>query len=333
LISQAYLADFKVSSAPDTSSEDFLMASESDTFLTRAGRINSSRQIRPTRVAILHGSRASGSNVSNEEIHDALTRLFVPLNARIVSVQEMTQAGISDLLTSQAYDVVGLIGEASEFDFVLRRKGVGYSPRLRLRGGNVESDLQRESESIILAFAPNFYFKDVKNYLKISDAVVFCDVTERDWPQEIAKVVYHFFESLVVPSMLNIDIADVKHIAKGIGLAFNISDDSNKKIIARLPKSCLVARSALLHFSCDPDVHLKEVYSISKAIALKKGIADFDLQINTHADAKKVIRKVNVKMGIRIRDRIKKEFGAITPSCPALTDSKRISLTAILFGL
>jgi hypothetical protein len=302
------------------------MVSKSDTFLTSSGPISSNRQIRPTRVAILHGSRVSSSSSANNDIHNALTQLFIPLNVRIFSVHEMTQAGISDLLSSQAYDVVGLIGEASEFDFVRKKS----SSRLRLRTGGIESERQRESESIILAFAPNIYFKDVKSYLRISDAAVFCDIEGRNWPQEIARVVYHFFESLVVPSMLNIDLADVRHIAKGIGLAFNISDDSNKKIIARLPRSCLVARSALLHFSCDPGVRLKEVYSISKAIALKKGIANFDLQINSAAEAKKVIRKVNVKMGIRIRGGNRREF---VSAYPDLTEGKRISLTAILFGL
>jgi hypothetical protein len=260
----------------------------------------------------------SGSNMSNEEIHNTLSQLFMPLNARVFSVLEMTQAGISDLLTSQAYDVVGLIGEAQEFDV-----GLGRKP------GNSSGD----SESIILAFAPSDFFKDVKSYLRVSDAVVFCDVTGKDWPHEIAKVVYHFFESLVIPSMLNIDLADVRHIAKGIGLAFTLSEDNNKKIIADLPKSCLVARSALLHFSCTPDVHLKEVYSISKAIALKKGIANLDFPINTHADAKRVFRKVNVKMGIRIRDWNRRDFLGVGSHYPALTERKRISLTAILFGL
>jgi cell division GTPase FtsZ len=234
---------------------------------------------------------------------------------------------MSDLVSSPDYDVVGLIGKAEEFDFI-RKKGSGQ--RLRLRAGPSESESQRESESIVLAFAPNTQFRDVKKYLKNADAIVFCDATGRNWVQELSKVIYHFFESLVVPSMLNIDLADVKHIAKGIGLAFNISDDSNNKIIARLPKSCLVARSALLHFSCDPDVRLKEVYSISKAIALKKGIANVDLQINTPAEAKKLIRKVNVKMGIRVRNASKREFSSASSNVPEI---KRISLTAILFGL
>ncbi len=304
------------------------MASRSDTFLTSSGPIASSRQIRPTRIAILLGSKLFGTSTPQPEVRSALAHDFFPLNVRIFSVLEMTPAGMSDLVSSPDYDVVGLIGEADEFDFP-RKKSSGSS-RFRLKTNGVESESQRENDSIVLAFAPSTQFKDVKKYLKIADAIVFCDASGRNWSQEMSKVIYHFFESLVVPSMLNIDLADVKHIAKGIGLAFSITDDSNNKIIARLPKSCLVARSALLHFSCDPDVRLKEVYSISKAIALKKGISNFDSQINSHADAKRLIRKVNVKMGIRIRNANKRESPV---AGPALTDGKRISLTAILFGL
>jgi hypothetical protein len=322
------------------------MVSRSDTFLTSSGPIVSNRQIRPTRVAILHGSKIPDYNISQDQIHSTLAQIFLPLNARIFSVLEMTQAGISDLISSQAYDVVCLIGEAQEFDFS-RRKSNPSSSRLRLGnigGGGAEGEIQRiDANSLILAFAPNAYFRDVKSYLRISDAVVLCDVVAKNWLLQVAEVVYRFLESLVVPSMLNIDLADVKHIAKGIGLAFNLSDDSSKKLINRLPKSCLVARSALLHFSCDPDVRLKEVYSVSKAIALKKGITDLDTQINTHSDAKKVIRKVNVKMGIRINEAIRKD--AVSPSSRLGQNEtgieqeddddsrKRISLTAILFGL
>ncbi len=288
--------------------------------------------------------------MSQDQIHNTLAQIFLPLNARIFSVLEMTQAGMSDLVSSQAYDVVCLIGEAQEFDFS-RRKSNPTSSRLRLGsigGGGTESEIQRiDANSLILAFAPNAYFRDVKSYLRIADAVVLCDMVAKNWLLQVAEVVYRFLESLVVPSMLNIDLADVKHIAKGIGLAFNISEDNSKKLINLLPKSCLVARSALLHFSCDPDVRLKEVYSISKAIALKKGITDVDTQINTHSDAKKVIRKVNVKMGIRINEAIRKD--TIAPSSPSSGQGqnemgtegeedddaarKRISLTAILFGL
>jgi len=323
------------------------MVSRSDTFLTSSGPIVTNRQIRPTRVAILHGSKIPDYNISQDQIHNTLTQIFLPLNARIFSVSEMTQAGMSDLVSSQAYDVVCLIGEAQEFDFS-RRKSNPNSGRLKLGniGGGIEGEIQRiDANSLILAFAPNAFFRDVKSYLRIADAVVLCEVVAKNWLLQVAQVVYRFLESLVVPSMLNIDLADVKHIAKGIGLAFNISEDGSKKLINRLPKSCLVARSALLHFSCDPDVRLKEVYSVSKAIALKKGITDLDAQINTHSDAKKIIRKVNVKMGIRINEATRKE--AATPSSSSRLGQnetgkadevdddtgKRISLTAILFGL
>lgn len=269
-------------------------------FLSGSGEVSRYRQIRPTRIAILHGSKLE-SRLSNEEYHRSLVQLFSPLNVRIFSVLEMTQAGMSDLVSSKEYDVIGLIGEPKEFDFTRK-----FSGRFKK---NVDED------SIVLSFAPNTYFKHAKAYLQVSDAIILCE----DLPNQISKVVFHFFESLVVPSMLNIDLADVRSIAKGIGLAFNLSNDSSRKIIASLPKSCLVARSALLHFSCSEDVRLKEVYSISKAIALKKGLPD--MQINTHAEAKKLIRKVNVKMGIRIKD----------PS--ENVNEKRISMTAILFGL
>jgi hypothetical protein len=307
----------------------FPMASRSDTFLTSSGPTSSSRQVRPTRIAILLGSKLFGGIAPQGEIRNVLGQQFLPLNVHIFSVLEMTQSGMSDLVSSLDYDVVGLIGKADEFDFVRKKGGGSGSSRLHLRTNEAES--QRDLESIVLAFAPSTQFGDVKKDLKIADAIVFCDASGKNWQQDMSKVIYHFFESLVVPSMLNIDLADVKHIAKGIGLAFSIADDTNNRIIAKLPKSCLVARSALLHFSCYPDVRLKEVYSISKAIALKKGISNFDSQINTHADAKKLIRKVNVKMGIRIRNGNKKELSV--PSSALTGEGKRISLTAILFGL
>ena len=141
--------------------------------------------------------------------------------------------------------------------------------------------------------------------------------------------------------MLNVDVADVKRIAKGIGFAFNLSDDDHKKIIAMLPKDCFVARSAILHFSCKDDVRLREIYSIGKSIALKKGLASNDSQLTSHSDARKIIRKVNVKMGIRIigdNHEVEKEDcgnSAISHNNTqiAFHNEKRISMTAILFGI
>jgi hypothetical protein len=306
----------------------------SDTFATNAGQIVS-RQIRPTRVAIVHGSSITGSTVSHDEIHDALTTLFSPLNVRIFSILELSEAGMSDLVSSQAYDVIGLVGEADEFGSL--RKGSGR----RFRFHSDHSEYSEDTESILLSFAPRTRFGDAGKYLNFSDAVVLCDAIGRNWPLEVSRIVYHFFESLVVPSMLNVDLADVKRIAKGIGFAFNLSDDNNKRIIAMLPKDCFVARSAILHFSCKDDVRLGEIYSIAKSIALKKGLANSDPQLTSFSDAKKVIRKVNVKMGIRIvgddSDLEKEDSGKSAVSSAntqvALHDEKRISMTAILFGI
>ena len=135
--------------------------------------------------------------------------------------------------------------------------------------------------------------------------------------------------------MLNIDLADVKRIAKGVGLAFNVSEVDHRKIVSMLPDQCLVASSAVLHFSCREDVRLQEVYSISKSIALKKGLAGINPVVNGHQDAKKVIRKVNVKMGIRMVDNDGYNEVADAPfdSRSKKVDSKRISMTAILFGI
>ncbi len=286
----------------------------------------------------MHGSKLGGLKESSDEIHEALTRLFLPLNVRIFSTLEMTQSGMSDLISSPSYDVVGLVGEADEFAFV-RRKSSGFS-RFKFNksieessSSSSSSEFRRDSTPIVLAFAPSSQFEDARSFLGLADAIVFCDASGKKWVQEMSLVLYHFFESLIVPSMLNIDLADVKHIAKGIGLAFNISEDTNNKIISRLPKSCLVARSALLHFSCQPDVRLREIYSVSKAVALKKGIPNFDPEINTHADAKKLIRKVNVKMGIRIRNGNRRGVGDQRQLGALTEEKKRISLTAILFGL
>lgn len=296
--------------------------------------------MRPTRVAILHGS-----GHTERQVHAELEGRFRSIGANVFSSSEMTQAGMYDLITSRAYDVVGLIGEPREFDIPLR----GGSWSIAKTTSTVSSVArgaaadEASGNSIILAFAPNSHFQDARAYLKIADAVVLCNVPEGNWVVKVSEVAYRFFESLVVPSMLNIDLADVKHIARGIGLALSLSDDNHRKIIERLPKTCLVARSALLHFSCDPDVRLREVYAISKAIALKKGISSSggDPQINTHADAKKIIRKVNVKMGIRMISEPTTGNGVSSITSVESSEmgnqsekeSKRICLTAIFFGL
>ena len=265
----------------------------SDTLATNTGQFVN-EHIRPTKVAIVHGSSITDPTVAHDEIHDALTELFSPLNVRVFSVLELSEAGMSDLFSSHAYDVIGLVGEAHEFESAERRSSSGF----HFHDDHAASS--DDTESIILSFAPRTRFKDVRKYLTFSDAVVLCEAIERNWPLEVSRIVYHFLESLVVPSMLNIDLADVKRIAKGVGLAFNLSDVNSEKIIAKLPKDCFVASSAILHFSCKDDVRLGEIHTIAKSIALKKSLTNTDSELSSQSDARKLIRKVNIKMGIRI---------------------------------
>lgn len=282
------------------------MASVSDIY--RNSRPEEQGRTRPNRVAILHGSKLPGVP---GDVHEFLQKLFSPLKINVLSISSLSTDEKRDPAEILQYDVVGLIGAPGEFSF--------------LRSFRSKSD-----GPVILAFTPKTQFGSAKSYLKISNAVVLCEGPSDQWLLETARVVFSFFESIVIPSLLNIDVADVRNIAKGIGLAFNEADDAPGNIISRLPASCLVARSALLHFSCTDEVKLREIYSISKTIALKQGADLPEEELETHKDAIKLIRRVNVKMGIRIRE------GRLPFTWPQLSPQKqssRISMTAILFGI
>lgn len=268
-------------------------------------RGSSGEQLRPTKVAIIHGSHLSGLAISNDEIHDALLSLFSPLRVAVFSLQELGEAGVVDLVASRAYDAVGVVGEIE----------LGHLKETRHWKFPLLGDEAVPDESVVLSFIPRSSFGDAKRYLSFSNAVVLCE----DRP--LLQIVYHFFESLVVPSLLNVDLADVSRIAHDIGLAFNLSGCDHEKIVAKLPKECLVASSAILHFACRDDVSLREIYSISKSMVMKRPLTDISAN-----DTEAGIRRVNVKMGIRIRTSEDSE------QAPAFKDEDRISLTAILFG-
>ena len=282
------------------------MASISDIY--RNSRPEAQGRTRPNRVAILHGSKLP---VVSGDVHQFLQKLFSPLNINVLSVSSLSTDEKRNPTEILPYDVVGLVGAPGEFSFLR-----SFRPKL--------------DGPVILAFTPKAQFSSAKSYLKISNAVVLCEGPSDQWFSETARVVFSFFESIVVPSLLNIDVADVRNIAKGIGLAFSEADNAPSNIISRLPVSCLVARSALLHFSCSDEVKLREIYSISKTIAQKQGVALPEEELETHKDAIKLIRRVNVKMGIRIRE------GPRPFTWPHLDQQKgssRISMTAILFGI
>ena len=131
----------------------------------------------------------------------------------------------------------------------------------------------------------------------------------------LKSTVFHFYESLTLPSLLNIDLADVESIAHGIGLSFNVTGDSSDDVANRLPPETFLARSALLHFTCEKDVTLDEVYRISKTISTRKNLGPFVSDIP--GDQIKMYKRIRLKMGLRV-----------SPGA-----SSRISLTAVLFGI
>ena len=131
----------------------------SNTFTTSAEQIVNGR-MRPTRVAIVHGSSITGATVSNDEIHDALIALFSPLNIQVFSVLELSKAGMIDLISSQTYDIIGLVGEVGEFSSLRKRSASEF----RLHGDHEDSS--NDTESIVLSFTPRTRFKDVRKYFR-----------------------------------------------------------------------------------------------------------------------------------------------------------------------
>lgn len=136
----------------------------------------------------------------------------------------------------------------------------------------------------------------------------------------LSTTVFHFYESLTLPSLLNIDLADVDSIAGGIGISFNIVGNSSENIIKRLPKESYIAKSALLHFSCLKNVTLEEVYKITKTISARKLAYLYPNYIAKNE--KKMYKRIKLKMGLRVVDESQEK-----------TIRSRISLTAILFGI
>jgi hypothetical protein len=168
--------------------------------------------------------------------------------------------------------------------------------------------------------------ESIRKSLRHLNACILCHGFRK--PQDaLGNTIFHFYESLTLPSLLNIDLADVQSIAKGIGISFNVAGNSSREIVSKLPKESYVARSALLHFACKTNVTLEEVYRVSKAVSVKKTAAAaatlYARSSYKHSDVKKVYKRINIKMGLRVVE------GLGSNENP----SPRISLTAILFGI
>jgi len=184
----------------------------------------------------------------------------------------------------------------------------------------------------------------IRKSLKLLSACVICLGSGNTTTRALTEAAFHFYESLTMPSLLNIDLADVEAIAEGIGISFNQTGNESDEIIDKLPKQSYVAKSALLHFSCKKDVTLEEVYDISRAISIRR---EFSLsQVPTLPNEKAVYKRINIKMGLRIstededeeRSELKKfpnnnkQIGLGKP-INTIEKKPRISLTAILFGI
>lgn len=138
--------------------------------------------------------------------------------------------------------------------------------------------------------------------------------------EALATAVFHFYESLTLPSLLNIDLADVDSIAGGLGISFNVVGNTSEDIIRKLPKESYFAKSALLHFSCVKTVTLEEVYKVTKTISARK--LAYLYPNYASKNEKKLYKRIKLKIGLRVVDET-----AVKAKRP------RISLTAILFGI
>ncbi|MGI0090456.1 MAG: hypothetical protein ACREBS_01985 [Nitrososphaerales archaeon] len=210
---------------------------------------------------------------------------FARINVKFFAAGELQD------LQSEFFDVIGFLW-SKPFDEVRNLRN------------------QSASDGLLIGFSSNF-----DRSLRQLDAGVICRGSA-------LNSVFHFFESLTVPSLLNIDLADLKAIARGIGVSFYEESDSARELIKRLPKESFVAKSGLLHFACRREVTLDEIYSVSKAISLRQPCEKISAE-------EAEFRRFNIKMGVRIID----EGGKSEPESSKNRRLYRISLTAILFGI
>ncbi len=295
----------------------------------------------PCRAAIILGKQLYlPDGITPDQIYSTFSTIFSSINVDVRFMKDLDESPLGEIVAAREYDLIGLIGRPSEFNFRKPSSVIGHVRRNHSRQS-------QDRRSLLLAFVPDSQFGACNEYLKISDGVILCEAKSRPPILDVISIAYRLFESLSVPSMLNIDLADLTHIARGIGRALNLAENDYLEIISKLPPHCLVARSALLHFSCTEDVKLNEVYSISRTIALKRGASEnpsVEEKSAMHSEAK-WIRRVNVKMGIRVKPRLDNASekvmkdhslgvnSEIDLKTLANDSDKRINLTAILFGL
>jgi hypothetical protein len=232
----------------------------------------------------------------NAQSMQSVSQAFKDINVGLIASEKLSldsreDFGILGLLGDRALD--GSLKYLEEFDCLK----IGFFPE----GSRLES---------------------IRRSLKHLNACIICHGA-RNPREALTKTVFYFYESLTLPSLLNIDLADVQSIAEGIGISFNVAGNSSKEIIAKLPKESFIARSALLHFSCKKNVTLEEVYKVSKAVSVKKTAPLYlPSSRRSQPDVRKVYKRINIKMGLRVAE-----------DYYETAERPRISLTAILFGI
>jgi hypothetical protein len=247
------------------------------------------RIFRSVRAAIVYDrSEIFGSELSSVE------NLYRPINVELLPVEVLAHASADD------FDVLGILGQKA-----LKGSGLFLEAFTCLKIGFYSAG-ERPEHSM--------------GSMGVLKAAISC-LGSKTLLDSLRTAMFHFYESLTLPSLLNIDLADVGSIARGIGISFNVSGNSSENVISRLPPQCYFARSALLHFTCEKDVTLEEVYKISKTVSTRKTLGPFVSEV-PNPDQIKMYKRIRLKMGLRI-----------APDSDKNDRRPRISLTGILFGI
>lgn len=220
-------------------------------------------------------------------------KIYRPINVGLIPVQ------IISSLYGDDFDIIGVLGQSA-----LDCSRLGLARFSCLKIGFYSTGTRAEL---------------LRGSLRYLTAAITC-IGSRSPVESLKGTVYHFYESLTLPSLLNIDLADVESIARGTGISFNLFGDSSEDLINRLPSECYFARSALLHFTCAKNVTLDEVYRISKAISTRRTTGPF--VSDAPSDQIRMYKRIRLKMGLRVSQTV-----YLDKSQP------RISLTGILFGI
>ena len=246
------------------------------------------RIFRSVRAAIIYDR----STIKTAEI-PRFEHLYNPINVELIPTEKFASS-------KRELDIIGILGQSA---LDLSNAFLSDFNCLKIGFYSIETEMSERNRSP-----------------KLLTAAITC-LGSKSLADSLRTTVYHFYESLTLPSLLNIDLADVESIARGMGLSFNLTGDSSEDIIARLPSQSYVARSALLHFTCARNVTLEEVYRISKAISTRRFAGSF-VSENPNGNQIKMYKRIRLKMGLRI-----------SPGREINGTNSRISLTGILFGL